>query len=328
MQSAQDPWALAEAVENSSELSKLLIGRLKLAHRSTLPQIGSLALIRAIRLNDYSTFSFLLDQGFSGARMHRFREFEKSYGADEVNLTLRITNPCWHAIQKAAEGDFRFIERLLQDKVSPDLKIVLQYSIHEEQDESESQITAFMAAIRSRSAPLVELFLKHGANVNFPTIYGIRRTPLQEACNNGSVDIVERLIEACADINAPAAYAHGATALQSATTHGYVRIMEILLDRGVEVDAPGSKVRGKTALETASETGRLDAVSMLLQAGAGRGGEDKLQFERAMSLAKRNGFGYICDMMKDFLESPLPRRVSCRPMYTEWIDWEVVDEDG
>lgn len=325
--SPQDPWALAEAVENSPELSKALIRRLKLAYRSALPQIGSLALIRTIRLNDYSTFSSLLDQGFSGARMHRFGEFEKRYGANEIKLSLRITNPCWHAIQKAAEGDFRFIERLFQDEVSPDLKIVLQYGIYDEQVESESQITAFLAAIRTRSAPLVELFLKHGANVNFPTIYGIRRTPLQEACNNGSVDIVERLIEACADINAPAAYAHGATALQAATTHGYVRIMEILLDRGVEVDAPGSKVCGKTALETASESGRLDAVSMLLQAGAGRGGEDKLQFERAMSLAKRNGFAYICDMMKDYLETPVPRQVNCRPTYTEWVDWEFEEEN-
>lgn len=104
--------------------------------------------------------------------------------------------------------------------------------------------------------------------------------------------------------------------------------MEILLDRGAEADAPGSKAYGKTALEAASENGRLDAVSMLLRAGAGRGGEDKAQFERAMSFARPNGFGYICDMLEDYIECPVPRKVSCRPTYTAWIDWELIEEDG
>lgn len=46
-----------------------------------------------------------------------------------------------------------------------------------------------------------------------------------------------------------------------------------------------------------------------------------------MSLAKPNGFRYISDMLKDYLEFPVPRGVSCGPTYTAWIDWEVEEED-
>ena len=113
--------------------------------------------------------------------------------------------------------------------------------------------------------------------------------------------MVDLLVRHGAEVNAPAAQRGGGTALQFAAIEGYIPVACLLLNFQANVNAPASKVNGRTALEGAAEHGRLDMLQLLLKAGAGSVGTDQGQFERAKALADDQGHTHIIDFLEDHL---------------------------
>lgn len=186
--------------------------------------------------------------------------------------------------------------------------------------------TAFQIAIETGHRPTIDIFLRYGANINFPAIRRFTRTPLQAAVEHGDIEIVKLLLSCGADVNGPAARVGGATALQLAAITGNIPVCQLLMEHGADIHAPAAKVQGRMPLEGAAEHGRLDMVASLLAAGAGHKGEDKEQFERAISFANVEGYGYIADMLTRYLEDGKVHVASKLP-FEEFIDFDGMVED-
>lgn len=71
--------------------------------------------------------------------------------------------------------------------------------------------------------------MEAGADVQRPARRGLKRTPLQHACEIGSFKIVKLLLEYEADVNEAPADRNGATALQLTAVGGSIKIAELLL---------------------------------------------------------------------------------------------------
>jgi ankyrin repeat protein len=140
--------------------------------------------------------------------------------------------------------------------------------------------------------PMVELLLKHGADVNagdfaenrplhatttFPDKAEIVQlllaakanpnvlnrqlnTPLHNAALAGALDTVKALLQAGANLGLVDNV--GETALHRAATGGHVEVMKLLLSAGMD---PNCRDRqGQTALHQAAERGQVEAVKLLL----------------------------------------------------------------
>lgn len=190
----------------------------------------------------------------------------------------------------------------------------------------EKRRTAFEVAIGTGYRPTIDIFLRHGANVNFPAVRWRTRTPLQAAVEHGNIEIVKLLLSCGADVNGPAARVGGATALQLAAIAGNIPVCQLLMEHGADIHAPASKRDGRMPLEGAAEHGRLDMVAFLLAAGAGHKGEDREQFERAISFANTEGYGYIADMLTRYLEDGKVHMASKSPL-DEFFDFDGMVED-
>jgi ankyrin repeat protein len=147
--------------------------------------------------------------------------------------------------------------------------------------------SALLQAIISNSKPMVELLLGKGADINRPAKRGLKRTPLQQACEQGGFQMVKYLLDRGADIHAPPAVNSGATALQLAAIQGNVRIVRLLLDSGAKVNEAPAAVNGRTALQGAAEHGRVSVLDLLLVEG--KGIYTSTDIESAGKYAERNG---------------------------------------
>ena len=269
-----DPYDL-EAFDASFKIKGELFEALLKSHKARYPQghkeVDAWLLGQAVETGDYDYFARLINE------------------KHDATAICEGVSPFEQAIFKAALGDSRFVEKLLKEGCSPRAFVVPR-------DQSLGlssplpRITAFLAAIATGNASVVELFIRSDADVNFPTRLGIKRTPLQQASEDGHLDIVQLLIKSGADVHAAASERGGGTALQLAAIGGYNTIVNLLIQYGADVDAPASKVHGRMALEGAAEHGRLDTVALLLEAGAACGGNGHAMLERAISLANDGGF--------------------------------------
>ena len=211
----------------------------------------------------------------------------------------RSATPFGHAIARQQGISAECLELFLQTGCSPN-------DVVSEEDLGpfpRLRITALLAAIDTRNTSTIELLIRYGAEVNFPTRGLVKRTPLQRAAEIGNLDIVELLVNHGANVHAPAAERGGGTALQLAAIGGYIPIACRLLSLKADVNAPRSKVNGRTALEGAAEHGRLDMVKLLLNGGAGseHGGEG--QIANAIVLARDNTHYPIGDLLESHLSS-------------------------
>lgn len=118
----------------------------------------------------------------------------------------------------------------------------------------------------------------------------------------------------------------GATALQLAVIAGNIPLCQLLMENGADLHAPAARIDGRMPLEGAAEHGRLDMVAFLLAAGAGHRGEDKEQFERAISFANAEGYSHIADMLTRYLEDGKVHVASRLPL-EEYIDFNGMVED-
>jgi len=166
---------------------------------------------------------------------------------------------------------------------------------------SSASMTPLLLAIEKESLSLVQtMVIEFEADINLAPIHGRRRTPLQQAAEQGQYDIAKWLIERGAMVNGKINQRGGATALQLAARQGYCGMMELLINHGADMDAPGAFVKGRTALEGAAENGRLDAVKLLLDSGMRIRRDQSDVFKRVVYLARQNGHVDVAELLGDY----------------------------
>ncbi|KAL5320061.1 hypothetical protein ACEPPN_013121 [Leptodophora sp. 'Broadleaf-Isolate-01'] len=154
-------------------------------------------------------------------------------------------------------------------------------------------------AAENKDMEMVRLLLEYRADPN--AVAGSRpHTALQIAARDGCKELVDILLENGADTNSLPAENSGATALQFAAIRGFLGIAYLLLQNNADVNAAASAIKGRTALEGAAEHGRIDMAQLLLNAGASVHGAGQVQYERALSLASKNGHYATRQMLESY----------------------------
>ncbi|KAI5462002.1 hypothetical protein BGZ63DRAFT_403272 [Mariannaea sp. PMI_226] len=167
----------------------------------------------------------------------------------------------------------------------------------------------------ARQNQVVELLLRHGAEVNDAPSPNGGVTALQGACSRiyPNIEVIQLLLSKGADVNAKPAPIFGFTALQGASIGGHIHIVKLLLENGADINAPSAREHGRTAVEGAAEHGRSDIVRLLLNQGARP--DSETGFSRAIELAKENDHWHIVRLLED-------HQRSCGLEYM--IDWNMV----
>ncbi len=111
---------------------------------------------------------------------------------------------------------------------------------------------------------MAKALLAAGADVKAATRIGLL-TPLMMACRNGSAPMVELLLQAGSDVNAP--NQDGTTPLMLAAASGKPDALKLLLGHGAAVNARET-THGQTALMFAAALNRADAIRVLMSNGA------------------------------------------------------------
>ncbi|EGX49625.1 hypothetical protein AOL_s00078g114 [Orbilia oligospora ATCC 24927] len=142
---------------------------------------------------------------------------------------------------------------------------------------------------------IVELLLNYGADVNAQ--YGIGRNALQLASASGYDKIVELLLNHGANVKYVATKSGlTVTALVSASGSGYEKVVKLLLSRGADVNAKSSYRSDRGALQAASEAGHQKIVELLLNHGAEVNAQDKYN-NSALHAASDNGYEKIVELL-------------------------------
>ncbi|KAK7999039.1 ankyrin repeat-containing domain protein [Apiospora marii] len=120
------------------------------------------------------------------------------------------------------------------------------------------------------------------------TLIDSPRTALQLAISvdQASDDVAHYLIKKGADVTAPAYPDMGLSALQAAAMKGKIALARYLIIKGAQINEPRAPVCGRTSLEAAAEAGRLNMVQFLLNVGTETKGKYRVQYLRAMQLAR------------------------------------------
>lgn len=154
---------------------------------------------------------------------------------------------------------------------------------------------------------LVEMLLKHGADVEVPDGAGL--TSLFYAVEGGHSDIVALLLQAKASIeHSTGAEEYGERSLLAHACHeGYAKIVSNLLQSGASVDL--TEANGQTPLFFASKHGHTEIVELLLDANADVNRVDE-DGRTALMLAAKYGHSAICTLLLEKVE-PGGRTVNC-----------------
>jgi ankyrin repeat protein len=105
-----------------------------------------------------------------------------------------------------------------------------------------------LAASYKGFAPLVELLIDHGADVNAESS-SERNRPLHRAAEQGHIDVIQVLLKSHADIEAPGTWL-GITPLVKAAFEGHGKIVDLLIERGARMDRFAAAATGKMAKAT------------------------------------------------------------------------------
>ena len=282
---ANDSVALLWATRKDKKIVDLLFEKHSARYPMGAKTFGAKTLAKAIKDGNESIVKLMLERKVSATTM--------------VTIQDQTASPFGFAISRQQEVFTGCLELFLQNGCHPN-DVVSETRVYVGQEFVRLRTTGLLAAIDLRNTSMVELFIRYGADVDFPTQGPVKRTPIQKAVEVASLDIIELLFIHGANINAPPAERRGGTALQLAAISGYMPIACWLLSHGADPNGPSSKINGRTALEGAAEHGRLDMVQLLLNAGAGSRQSDDIQVAKAIELARTNGHYPICDLLKDY----------------------------
>ncbi|CAF0888998.1 unnamed protein product [Didymodactylos carnosus] len=155
-------------------------------------------------------------------------------------------------------GFYNIIELLLTKfNINIEIEGVLQL-----ENEIIYGITPLWCAVGFDHLNIVQLLIRHGANVNHCILS--KSTPMRVACYNGRIDIVKYLVDNGGDIKLVNAY--DSTCLMIAAYRGHTELCRYLLGIGAEINAKDKE--GSTPLHYACETNNLDLVKLLINSGA------------------------------------------------------------
>lgn len=143
----------------------------------------------------------------------------------------------------------------------------------------------------ANSPPLIQPFIKHGADLNHRTSNG--KTPLISALYHGWSEVAFLLIDHGADVSAQDQ--DGATPLIAAAAYGSEEVVAKLLREGADVNQPTSS--GRSALLTAAYMGRTNIAKILLDAGANANFQDKTSGDSALHYCAVDGYLDIAELL-------------------------------
>ncbi|KAI1773284.1 hypothetical protein F4818DRAFT_423780 [Hypoxylon cercidicola] len=277
---ADNEIALDKALENHPSMVRPLLDRFWKAYPQGCAGYGQGLVLKA--LNNYSTSPESLDVVFA--------------------LGLVIPNII-------SKGDFWQSDLLYMAIDTHDCYVVKRFidagsNVNNFNDDGYAKKTPLLDAIKTRIPEMVQLLIDHGARVNEPGRFGIRRTPLQKAAELNSIPILRLLLEKGADVNAAPALFDGATALQFAAIHGNCEMATILIERGATQSIPPPiGGRGRWPLEGAAENGRFDMIDLLWNDHISHIGSppDVGICQNAMRLAERHGYLGCKEMIKELM---------------------------
>ncbi|KLU90948.1 hypothetical protein MAPG_09473 [Magnaporthiopsis poae ATCC 64411] len=267
---------------------KLLLTAFTSRHPRGLPGFGAGPLIWAVEDKNLGALDALLAAGMDPNGFYGPREYLRSTRV--VTMT-----PLGFAIQHCGE-DLTALRVLIGAGADVNCMAAMRTWGTSYTEMSVRIESALLVAIRFRKAAVAHLLLESGADVNHATRLGVKRTPLQAACEIGASSLVKLLLEWGADVDAPPARRGGGTALQLAAKGGYIRIVELLLSLGASVHAKPSRAIGRSALEGAAEHGRLKMLGVLWAAGGAGFPDDEIQ--RAIGYAEKGGHKGCADYIK------------------------------
>ena len=134
--------------------------------------------------------------------------------------------------------------------------------------------TPLYTATEEGHAPVVQLLIRHGADLNRSPQGPIARdlhienqTPLLIACMRNHEDIIRSLIEAGADVNV--ASERGSSPFLAICQHNNVEIAKLLVEHGARHNVEAKNLYdGKiNGLIVAAESGSYDVLRLLVEAG-------------------------------------------------------------
>ena len=209
---------------------------------------GTSALAHAAYRNDLAMLELLLFKG--EARVNTAND----YGATALYVA-------------AARADADLLERLLRAGADPNAgllsgetplmiasnrgrldaaELLLEYAANPNAKERSGGQTALMWAAAEQHPKVVDLLIKHKADVNARSASG--STPLMFAARQGNAFIADQLIKGGARVN-DAMTKSGLTPLMMASIGGFEELARILLDHGADADAVDTS--GKAVLHHA-----------------------------------------------------------------------------
>ncbi len=179
---------------------------------------------------------------------------QKLYGVDVWSMVL---NPA--AINAVINDETPFQEAIDTDYM-PLVELLIKHGadIHQVNDDGE---TPFQEAIETGCMPLVELLIKHGADIHQVNDDG--ETPFQEAMENGYMPLVELLIKHGADIHQ--LNDDGEYPLHEAIENGYMPLVELLIKHGADIHQVDNS--GMGALFYAYKSGNSEMVKFFTDKG-------------------------------------------------------------
>ncbi|KAK6949073.1 hypothetical protein Daesc_009146 [Daldinia eschscholtzii] len=289
--SAGDDSLLKEAIENHHSMVIPLLDRYNKAFPNGRPGYGAHLVWCA--LNDYSTTPEFLDAVFAWNLVSQNAIFQ-AYANQESLLNKAIETHDCGVVKRFIDAGSNVNGVMKQGRWSND---------------GYTRTTPLLTAIETEIVEMVQLLIDHGANVNEPATYGIRRTPLQKAVEVNNMPIVCLLLGRDADVNALPARFGGATALQFAAIQGNCEMAKVLIEHGAENYISRSAGRhGRMPLEGAAENGRLDMIELLWRAFDGRFDDD--QCKGAIRRAESNGHFGCKEKIEEFMRSSARNRIA------------------
>jgi ankyrin repeat protein len=297
-----DGGALFLATEQDPEVFDTILQAYSIRYLSKKLGFGGNMLITAVRKGDATLLERLLAAGFDA----------NSFSQEKDVLMTPLGAAIMHA--KRADQDMALLRTMIQHG---DPNSIVRKPYDSGIERGESLQTALLVAIDTRSERIVRLLLEAGADVHRPARRGVKRTPLQRACEIGSFKTVKLLLEYQANVNEAPADRNGATALQLTAVGGSIKIAELLLSQGALVHAAAAKVGGRSALEGAAENGCVEMIRVLWDTVAGTNpGFTPEQINKAKNRALQHGHRGCADYL-DSLSSASHRSLIELEAYTQ-----------
>jgi ankyrin repeat protein len=282
-----DEGAFSLAIEQDPEVFDTLLEAYSMKYPSKKLGFGGSLLITAVRKGDTALLDRLLAAGFDANSLcHR-----------QGGLMTPVAAAITHA--KATDQNMALLRTIIQHG---DPNSIVRRPYARGIEKGAPLQTALLVAIDTRSEPIVKLLLEAGADVHRPARRGLKRTPLQRACEIGSFKIVKLLLEYQANVNEAPADRDGATALQLTAVGGSIKIAELLLSQGALVHGAAAKVGGRSALEGAAENGCVEMIRVLWDTVAGTNlGFTPEQINKAKNSALQHGHRGCVDYLNSLL---------------------------